>query len=83
MAHISPHRRRGMSTPARIALRSAENAPPYHHNIGDRFRICLEAEKEIPMPTDMRKTGIDFIGDMPWGSHFTSSTKRRKICSSS
>jgi C4-dicarboxylate-specific signal transduction histidine kinase len=22
------------------------------------------------MPTDLRKTGIDVIGDMPWGSHF-------------
>ena len=22
------------------------------------------------MITDLRKTGIDFVGDMPWGTHF-------------
>jgi len=25
-----------------------------------------------PMATEMRKTGIDVIGDMPWGTHFLS-----------
>jgi C4-dicarboxylate-specific signal transduction histidine kinase len=24
----------------------------------------------VPMTTEMRKTGIDIVGEMPWGSHF-------------
>jgi MEDS: MEthanogen/methylotroph, DcmR Sensory domain len=30
----------------------------------------IEISKYAPMSIDMRKTGFDVVGDMPWGTHF-------------
>jgi PAS domain S-box-containing protein len=35
-----------------------------------RLRVLRELWEVTAMATEMRKTGVDVVGDMPWGTHF-------------
>ena len=53
-------------TKARLQKSASGQAGSWEH------ASCPEVEirKYAPMSIDMRKTGFDVVGDIPWGTHF-------------
>src|SRR5262245_2146028 len=43
---------------------------PHRTDGGAASDFPAEVREAAPMTTDMRKSGIDVVGDMPWGTHF-------------
>src|SRR3954467_10100001 len=37
-----------------------------------RFNAGQDVRREVVMATELRKTGLDVLGDLPWGTHFCS-----------